>query len=84
MALKRCLKCKSILTTEQYSKGYDYCYDCYLENKYSEEPNSDYSSTEGLKKCKLCDEILTTEEYKKGYDYHLKCYLKIKGKKKYY
>lgn len=78
MKLKRCLECNTILTTEQYKKGFDYCYDCYMENKGS---SSSYTSTSGLKRCSLCNEILTTEEYRSGYDYHLQCYLKIKGRK---
>lgn len=80
MKLKRCSGCNTILTTEQYNKGFDYCYDCY---KLNHESSGNYSSTYSLKRCKLCNEILTTEEYKNGYDYHLACYLIIKGKKNY-
>ncbi len=75
MGLKKCKACGKILTTEQYYKGYDYCYSCYTSNS-----NYGYGGTSGLKKCRKCGEILTTEEYNNGYDYHLECYLEIKGK----
>lgn len=77
--LKRCKTCGSILTTEAYNKGFDYCSSCYY--KRNDSNYSGYGGSFGLKRCKLCGEILTTEQYEKGYDYHLECYLKIKNKK---
>lgn len=82
MALKRCSKCNKILTNEEYTKRFDYCYDCY-KSRGSSSSSHWKGSTAGLKRCLLCNEILTTEEYNQGYDYHLECYLKIKGKNKY-
>jgi len=66
MGLKRCLKCHSILSTENYMKGYNYCYDCYT-NKLSFHNNS------GLAKCLVCNGILKTEEYQIGLTAHREC-----------